>query len=58
MHYRKLGATGLDVSEVGYGACGIGKDAWLGAEDDESIRALHKAVDLGLNFIDTALSYG
>ena len=58
MHYRKLGATGLDVSEVGYGAWGIGKDAWLGAEDDESIRALRKAIDLGLNFIDTALSYG
>ena len=58
MHYRKLGSTGLEVSEVGYGAWGIGKDAWLGAEDDESVRALHKAIDLGLNFIDTALAYG
>src|SRR5215210_4475079 len=58
MHYRKLGSTGLEVSEVGYGAWGIGQDAWLGAEDDESIRALHKAIDLGLNFIDTALAYG
>ena len=58
MHYRKLGSTGLEVSEVGYGAWGIGKDAWLGAKDDESVRALHKAIDLGLNFIDTALAYG
>src|SRR5919107_1296223 len=58
MHYRKLGSTGLEVSEVGYGAWGIGKDAWLGAEGDESVQALHKAIDLGLNFIDTALAYG
>ncbi len=58
MHYRNLGSTGLEVSEVGYGAWGIGKDAWLGAEDDESLKALHKAIDLGLNFIDTALAYG
>ncbi len=58
MNYRTLGRTGLDVSEVGYGAWGIGKDAWLGAEDDESLRALNRAIDLGLNFIDTALAYG
>lgn len=58
MHYRRLGSTDLEVSEVGFGAWGIGKDAWLGAEDDESIRALHTAIDLGLNFIDTALVYG
>jgi len=58
MHYRRLGRTGLEVSEVGYGAWGIGKDAWLGAEDNESLRALNRAIDLGLNFIDTALSYG
>ena len=58
MNYRKLGRTGLEVSEVGYGAWGIGKDAWIGAEDDESVRALNRAIDLGLNFIDTALAYG
>ncbi len=58
MRYRELGNTGLEVSEIGYGAWGIGKDAWLGAEDDESIKALHRAIDLGLNFIDTALTYG
>jgi aryl-alcohol dehydrogenase-like predicted oxidoreductase len=58
MHHRRLGRTGLEVSEVGYGAWGIGKDAWLGAEDNESLRALNRAIDLGVNFIDTALSYG
>ena len=58
MNYRTLGKTGLQVSEIGYGAWGIGKGMWIGAEDDESVNALNKAVDLGLNFIDTALVYG
>src|SRR5215213_2039441 len=58
MHYRKLGFTGLEVSVVGDAVKDIGKDAWLGTEDDESVRALHRAIDLGLNFIDTALAYG
>jgi aryl-alcohol dehydrogenase-like predicted oxidoreductase len=55
---RPLGRTGLQVSEVGYGAWGIGKTMWLGADDEESLRALNRAVDLGLNLIDTALGYG
>jgi aryl-alcohol dehydrogenase-like predicted oxidoreductase len=58
MNYRTLGKTGLQVSEIGYGAWGIGKSMWIGASDDESVKALHKAVDLGLNFVDTALGYG
>jgi aryl-alcohol dehydrogenase-like predicted oxidoreductase len=58
MNYRKLGKTGLQVSELGYGAWGIGKSAWLGADDAESLRALARAIDLGVNFIDTALAYG
>ena len=58
MNYRTLGRTGLQVSEIGFGAWGIGKGAWVGATDDESIKALNKAIDLGLNFIDTALVYG
>jgi aryl-alcohol dehydrogenase-like predicted oxidoreductase len=58
MHARALGGTGLQVSEVGYGAWGIGGTGWLGAEDDESLRALHRAVDLGVTFVDTALGYG
>jgi aryl-alcohol dehydrogenase-like predicted oxidoreductase len=58
MNYRKLGRTGLEVSEIGYGAWGIGGSQWLGAEDRESLEALNRAIDLGVNFIDTALAYG
>ncbi len=58
MNERRLGRTGLSVSEIGYGAWGIGGSQWLGAEDRESLKALNRAVDLGVNFIDTALAYG
>ena len=58
MNLRPLGKTGLEVSEVGYGAWGIGQSMWIGADDQESLRALERAIDLGLNFIDTALAYG
>jgi aryl-alcohol dehydrogenase-like predicted oxidoreductase len=56
--YRPLGRTGTEVSEIGYGAWGIGGSQWGGADDDESLQALHRAIDLGVNFIDTALAYG
>ncbi|HEY1217189.1 MAG TPA: aldo/keto reductase [Bryobacteraceae bacterium] len=58
MRYRRLGSTNLQVSEIGYGAWGIGGNQWLGGRDDESQRALQRAFELGLNFIDTALAYG
>lgn len=58
MRYRKLGRTQLEISEIGYGAWGIGGIQWLGGRDDESIAALRRAIELGLNFIDTALAYG
>jgi aryl-alcohol dehydrogenase-like predicted oxidoreductase len=58
MEYRRLGRTGLQVSEIGYGTWGISGVQWEGSEDDESIRALNRAIDLGLNFIDTAAAYG
>jgi aryl-alcohol dehydrogenase-like predicted oxidoreductase len=58
MNKRTLGRTGLEVSEIGYGSWGIGKTSWIGADDQESLKSLHKAIDLGLNFIDTALGYG
>ena len=58
MRYRKLGKTGFEVSELGYGAWGIGGKQWKGSTDDESIRALLRAIELGVNFIDTALAYG
>jgi aryl-alcohol dehydrogenase-like predicted oxidoreductase len=58
MYARTLGRTGIEVSEIGYGAWGIGGTMWLGADDEESLRALHRAVDLGVRLIDTALGYG
>lgn len=58
MHHRTLGKTGLSVTEIGYGAWGIGNTGWRGADDQESLRALNRSIDLGLNFIDTALGYG
>lgn len=58
MEYRQLGRTGLTVSEIGYGAWGIGASAWIGAQEDESVAALHRAIELGVTFIDTARGYG
>jgi aryl-alcohol dehydrogenase-like predicted oxidoreductase len=58
MNYRALGRTGLEISEISFGAWGIGGGMWQGSRDGESTAALHKAVDLGVNFIDTALAYG
>ena len=58
MKYRKLGRTNFEVSETGYGAWGIGASQWLGGTDRESLEALRRAIELGLNFIDTALAYG
>jgi aryl-alcohol dehydrogenase-like predicted oxidoreductase len=58
MLYRQLGKTGLEISVLGYGAWGIGGTMWIGADDDESLRALRRAIELGDNFIDTAHGYG
>ncbi len=58
MHYRTLGRTGLKAGIIGFGAWGIGKGLWVGAEDDVSLRALKAARDAGVNFFDTALAYG
>jgi aryl-alcohol dehydrogenase-like predicted oxidoreductase len=58
MQTRAFGRTGIEVSEIGFGAWGIGKTLWIGADDAESLRALDRAVDLGVDFIDTALGYG
>ncbi len=58
MRYRWLGNTGLRVSEIGFGAWAIG-GAWWGPQDDTDSRlALHQALDMGCNFIDTAWVYG
>ena len=58
MRYRELGRTGLRVSELGYGAWGIGGGGWIGADDETSLAALREAIASGVNFIDTALVYG
>lgn len=60
MQYRQLGRTGLEVSDIGYGAWGIGGagGGWVGAQDDESLAALERFVELGGTFIDTARGYG
>ncbi len=57
MQYRELGRTGFKVSEVSFGAWAIG-GSWGSVSDDDAIAALHKAIDLGVNFIDTADGYG
>jgi aryl-alcohol dehydrogenase-like predicted oxidoreductase len=57
MQYRQLGKTGYRVSNVSFGAWAIG-GTWGTTDDNESLAALHKAVDLGVNFIDTADVYG
>jgi aryl-alcohol dehydrogenase-like predicted oxidoreductase len=57
MKYRELGRTGWKVSEISFGAWAIG-GGWGSVDDDQSIRALHTAIDNGVNFIDTADVYG
>ncbi len=58
MDYRPLGRTGWNISPISYGAWAIGGDAWGKTDDTESLRSLHRAIDLGVNFIDTADVYG
>jgi aryl-alcohol dehydrogenase-like predicted oxidoreductase len=57
MEYRQLGRTDLNVSAIGFGAWAIG-GSWGTVDDEQSMRALHAAVDAGMNFIDTADVYG
>jgi aryl-alcohol dehydrogenase-like predicted oxidoreductase len=56
MRYRRFGPTGWQVSEIGYGMWGMG--GWTGSDDEESLRALDRALALGCNFFDTAWAYG
>ena len=56
MRYRRFGRTNWQVSEVGYGMWGLAE--WTGSDDEETLRALQRAVDLGCNFFDTAWAYG
>ncbi|MGZ9225860.1 MAG: aldo/keto reductase [Anaerolineales bacterium] len=57
MQYRELGRTGWKVSTISFGAWAIG-GTWGNVKDEESLAALHRALDLGVNFFDTADAYG
>ena len=57
MQYRELGRTGWKVSTISFGAWAIG-GTWGQVKDEESLAALHRALDLGVNFFDTADVYG
>ena len=57
MEYNALGRTGLNVSRVGFGGGGIGQ-VWGETTRDEAIRAVHSALDLGINYFDVAPAYG
>src|SRR5215467_593794 len=56
MRQRTFGRTGWQVSEIGYGMWGMG--GWTGSDDEESLRALDRAIALGCTFFDTAWVYG
>ena len=57
MKYNPLGKTGFSVSEVSFGAWAIG-GGWGSTKDEDSMAALHTAVEAGVNFFDTADAYG
>ncbi len=56
MKYRRFGRKNWQVSEIGYGMWGMA--GWTGSEDEQSLESLQTAIDLGLNFFDTAWAYG
>lgn len=58
MEYKKLGHTDIEVSRIGFGSWAIGGHGYGKVDDNESIRAIQKALDLGINFFDTADVYG
>jgi aryl-alcohol dehydrogenase-like predicted oxidoreductase len=57
MQYRNLGSTGMKVSTISFGAWAIG-GTWGPVDDEQSMTALHRALDFGVNFFDTADVYG
>ena len=56
MKTRRLGRTGLEVSEIGFGAWGLGATMWRGVSDDDGAAAVRAALDAGVTFSDTALA--
>src|SRR5215213_11665261 len=57
MHHRSFGKHGFTCSEIGFGGWAIG-GSWGAQSESDSLAALHRALDLGCNFIDTAAGYG
>lgn len=55
---RQLGNSDMQITPIGVGAWAIGGDAWGAQDDQESVDAIHRALDLGINWIDTAAIYG
>ncbi len=62
MQTRTLGNSDLNITRVGYGAWAVGGSgwqfAWGGQDDDDSVAAIHRSLELGVNWIDTAAVYG
>ncbi len=58
MEYRSFGKSDQQVSRLGYGAWGIGKHMWMGADDKQSLKTLHLAIDRGITLFDSAYVYG
>src|SRR5262245_65239445 len=58
MRYRPFGVTGRQVSVVGFGCWPMAGDLYGAIEDDEAVKAIHRALDLGVNCMDTAPAYG
>ena len=54
MRYRPFGRTGLQVSVVGFGCWPMAGDRYGAIEDDEAVKAIHRALDRGVNCVDTA----
>lgn len=62
MQTRRFGRTGLDITRIGFGSWAVGGSGWFGGwgsqDDQDSIAAIHRAVENGINWIDTAAVYG
>src|SRR3989338_3351822 len=58
VNYRKLGRTGIRLSEIGLGTWEMSGDVWGKKDDATSIKAINTALDLGVTYIDTAARYG
>lgn len=62
MQKRPFGKTGMEITEIGFGSWAIGGSGWAAAwgpqDDEEAVGAIRRAVELGMNWIDTAAVYG